>query len=271
VNGRLSVDSFYVIGHGHRVCQDYACHGNVTWVKEDGEEVSYWCAVLSDGCSSSPHSDIGARLLSHSFLQAVSEEGMSKETGYLALWTAHDVRKELGLPESALDATLLAVVTDGETVWGVCHGDGLVCMDTHRNLVSYPSGAPMYLNYRTNQVREMRFREEFGVCKEERSWWSPGVHPSPVVLNPASLYSEKVPTVIGTHIFAVISDGITSFSIQNEPVQTIQAAERLLAFKTYNGEFVTRRAMRFLQDTAKDGWKHFDDLSMAVLAIQVES
>ena len=51
----MNADHYYTIGNSHSVCQDYAISGLV-------ENGAY--AILSDGCSSSPDVDVGARMLS---------------------------------------------------------------------------------------------------------------------------------------------------------------------------------------------------------------
>jgi hypothetical protein len=50
----MNADYDFQIGKDHQVCQDYSMVGYT----EDKA-----VAILSDGCSASPHVDIGARLL----------------------------------------------------------------------------------------------------------------------------------------------------------------------------------------------------------------
>ncbi|HYO91642.1 MAG TPA: hypothetical protein VEQ40_08400, partial [Pyrinomonadaceae bacterium] len=61
----MNADSAFLIGATHAVCQDYAVAGNGT--PDERAAVSNLQAnpyvILSDGCSSSPDTDIGARLL----------------------------------------------------------------------------------------------------------------------------------------------------------------------------------------------------------------
>lgn len=54
----MNSDCYFEIGHSHTICQDYALTGKINDV------LSY--AIISDGCSSSPLVDVGARLLAHS-------------------------------------------------------------------------------------------------------------------------------------------------------------------------------------------------------------
>ena len=50
----MFADCAFAAGRGHDVCQDYAAAGG-------GADEPY--AILADGCSTSPDTDVGARLL----------------------------------------------------------------------------------------------------------------------------------------------------------------------------------------------------------------
>ncbi len=66
----------------------------------------------------------------------------------------------------------------------------------------------------------------------------------------------------------MFSDGVHSFTHvqpgEAAPEMPIVVAE-LMAFKTRQGAFVQRRAQAFRRDCARRGWRHQDDLSMAVV------
>ena len=51
-------DSYFEIGNTHMVCQDYALNGS-----SPDNRLHY--SIVSDGCSSSKHSEIGAQILCH--------------------------------------------------------------------------------------------------------------------------------------------------------------------------------------------------------------
>ncbi|MCA9708502.1 MAG: hypothetical protein KDK70_21815, partial [Myxococcales bacterium] len=51
----MYVDAWFAIGDTHVVCEDFACAGHT--------EAGAGFAVVCDGCSSSPQTDVGARLL----------------------------------------------------------------------------------------------------------------------------------------------------------------------------------------------------------------
>src|SRR3989344_1803041 len=65
---RFSTDHYFHIGSAHyrngKPCQDYALSGVYGPVA---------CAVVSDGCSTGRHTDVGARVLTLSTLQAIRD------------------------------------------------------------------------------------------------------------------------------------------------------------------------------------------------------
>ena len=139
----MNADAHYLIGDGHAVCQDYAlANGSV--------------AVVADGCSSSPGSDVGARLLARLALRSLCSEKILRRASTMA--------RALALPPTALDATLLAITADGRGADVVAYGDGVVAararnggLEIHH--LRYPSGAPAYLSYGLDPCRLRRYRE----------------------------------------------------------------------------------------------------------------
>src|SRR6185295_18680312 len=103
----MNTDAAINIGSTHSVCQDYAIARN-----------GY--VVLADGCSSSPDTDIGARLLVKALDQRLGTptdiEELHRESARTALgWAAM-----LGLPDQAVDATLLSAHVEGEDLIIAC-------------------------------------------------------------------------------------------------------------------------------------------------------
>ena len=54
----MNTDFYYEIGHSHTICEDYAIAGKFA------SDISF--AIVCDGCSASPHVDVGARIIAHS-------------------------------------------------------------------------------------------------------------------------------------------------------------------------------------------------------------
>src|ERR1043166_8156900 len=103
----MNADATINIGSTHAICQDYAI--------ARGRYV-----VLSDGCSSSPDTDIGARLLVKALDQSLSTatniEELHKESARIALGWA----SMLGLPAQSVDATLLSAHVEGDDLIIAC-------------------------------------------------------------------------------------------------------------------------------------------------------
>lgn len=258
----MNTDTFFTMGKQHNVCQDYAI-------------ASRDMVVLSDGCSSSPHTDVGVRLLCQMVVLHGPDEGLRK---------ASEIREMMGLPPESLDATLLLARWNSSTrsVQVSVHGDGLVVArrrdGTHLVIdTSYPSGAPLYPSYDVDPVRRERYAKEFGTRRltttydngtkvetettvlGENGWSSPAVT--------HEFYADQFDLVL------LLSDGVHTF---RSPVGLLGVPEsvplaavigEMLAIKGFAGEFITRRAKKFLKDITAKGWHHDDDFSVAALHI----
>lgn len=256
----MNTDAFFTTGKQHNVCQDYTSAAPAV-------------VVLSDGCSSSPHTDVGARLLCRMALLHGPLDGTSYAKALLP---------QLGLPSESLDATLLLAHWDPTTssVRVFVHGDGLVVArrrdGTHLVIdTSYPSGAPLYPNYSTDLPRRERYAQEFGTVRritmldgdlkdeteaplQNGGGWGSGVSSYEF---PATLFDLVLLLSDGAHTFhsPVGRLGAT------EPIPFSTVIGEMLAIKSFAGEFITRRAKKFLKDAAAKGWHHDDDFSVAAL------
>lgn len=255
----MNVDVFFTTGKTHTVCQDYAATAGNEYI------------VLSDGCSSSPHTDIGARLLCR----------IAVQDGILgACDRAAPLLGALILPEQSLDATLLSAERKGGVVQVLMIGDGVV-VGRRRDgvckiiVVEYPSGAPRYPSYDLNPARRTRYFSEFGgqmritttVDKEE-------VLDVPLKDEPVEPLVFDFPTE-EYDLVLLFSDGVQSFHrpVPNStcgatsPVPLTEVLAEMLAIKGFVGQFIVRRAKRFLKDASAKGWVHDDDFSVAALYI----
>lgn len=247
----MNTDAFFAIGATHVVCQDYATAGE-------------GFVVLSDGCSSSAHTDFGARLLCRTAVL----HGLDG-----AVAAAAPLLECLGLPTEALDATLLFARAEEGGVRVFVAGDGVVVArrrDGGEHYVfvsSFPSGAPFYLSYKLSPSRTARYLTEFGGEQ--------------VVGNSALRIAERhtAPPIVEVWLAAeeydlvlLMSDGALSFRRPavgggSTAVPLDEVIAGMLALKGMAGQFMTRRAKRFLRDTTALGWYHDDDFSVAALHI----
>lgn len=111
----MRADAHFWRGRTHAVCQDYALCGE--------GRTGPW-AVVCDGCSSSPHTDVGARLLAHAAANALAG-GRLPGSGAV-FRTAAAAAAGLGLPPHSLDATVVAALALGPCVVAIIRGDGVV-------------------------------------------------------------------------------------------------------------------------------------------------
>ena len=263
-------DAFFALGRENRpmpsgvnervgpVCQDYA-------LAVPGE---VW---LSDGCSSSPHTDFGARLL----CRMAVVHGFSGAAEY-----ARPLLTSLNLPPESLDATLLMARRTRTNIWVFVRGDGVVVArrrdGTHVTIViEYPSGAPLYPNYDLDLDRLARYEAQFGTRKvvTRQDGQKREVHEETAHDHPRCI-SDFIFPVDEYNLVLIMSDGASTFRrpvagqqglTESVPLETV--VEEMLAIKSFGGEFIHRRAKRFLASAAANGWHHEDDFSVAGLHI----
>ncbi len=275
-------DCAYRIGATHAVCQDYSMSGDVP--TPEGGRTS---VVLADGCSSSPDTDVGARLLVRAvqrevrLLPALSASAMEAA---LRKGTAagNALRGPLGLPQEALDATVLAVAAEGDRWWAALWGDGVLAVGHADGTigvlsVSYGGGCPEYPAYSLAPDRLAALRRHPANPRRLERWT---LHPeqdacceSGCEEPPGAGPVMETGSVSNTRWVAVLSDGIHSFvravdtatSRTHEAVPFHEPLRELLAFRNGAGVFAQRRLQRFEQESARRGWRHLDDLTLAAV------
>jgi hypothetical protein len=278
----MNSDCHFWIGSTHDVCQDYAAAG-----ARESAAGEFPFAVVSDGCSSSPKTDWGARILvdaAEKWLAKYAIVSPMETLAYDIMLPAREKAKAIGLPNHALDATLL--IATHELVR--CFGDGVVAMlrkDGSMDVTSivYPSGAPLYLNYLHDAERLKGYIEEFGAKRIVASAMvSPdGIEQVDHLVQElrdlkASDFGIEIYVPRDTVAVAVMSDGISSYmedassetSKTEREVPVIDVITRLLSFKGYNGVFVNRRAKRFIKDCREWKWQNTDDVSIGVVHLE---
>lgn len=266
----MNSDAHYAIGSTHTVCQDYARAGSTQL--EPGAVGDRCFALVADGCSSSAHSDLGARFLLCAAMHALAVYGDRVDADWL-IWRAAAAADSLGIDRACLDATLLAAwqCDDGSVqVWAA--GDGVVAARRRDGRIETwtidDGGAPGYLAYRLSEARrDLYLREGFGERKivhalagevlcEVRS---EAIRPWTLRLDPKAY-----------ELIALVSDGVASFErvdiTGREQVAPMDVLEQLLAVKSTRGEFLLRRARRFLTRFCnEENWQHSDDLAVAAI------
>lgn len=265
----MNVGSAFYIGKTHKICEDFASFGTIP--------EPY--ILLSDGCTSSPNTDFGARILVQ-----ISKDLISKGEGFNSdeiMIEADEIRRMLNLPEEALDATLLCAYLTGEKYRLHIFGDGIsVKIRNDGNLevvfIEYLSGAPFYPNYSLNLTRKNGYVDFFGLKKKISTYT---LYPDGTVENlvlkedieGSSYYEEGLYNNYKAII--LLSDGVNSFyqllntstSRSSSSIELNEVLLKLLDFKSFQGEFVDRRFQKFCKDCEKLNWSHADDLSLATI------
>lgn len=277
----LHAGAGFRIGSTHQICQDYAAAGAD---KEYGESF----AAISDGCSSSPKSDVGARFLVEAALGA---HRRSYIRNYIS--RALEAAEALHITPRCIEATLGVVSADAGGCSALLYGDGFIFAvreDGSMLLdeVSFPADFPAYPAYHHLGWTMDELRRTVAAMGHDR--WrrvsrsyvfeSDGAISCSSISDNEDVESCLEPSMIrsyewsdGWRAVGVISDGGASFirtlktgtSKVVEAVPFIEIAARLLAFPDFDPDFVMRRLKRFGEWCAKQGISHTDDLSMAVV------
>jgi hypothetical protein len=252
----MLADAHFVIGSGHAVCQDYA----LAHALDDGRAL----AVVSDGCSSSARSDVGARLLAHTALRSLRAGTLEVAD---VLRRADGLRRALQLPVEALDATLLTLVADRDGAVVLAWGDGVVVgrrrggsLDVHR--IDYAGHAPPYPSYALDRDRLAAY---VAAGLGRRTVVPPG-NAGRVAEEPGGPVRLAFPRDV-YDLVAIASDGVTAVRDRDRAaVPVADVLDALLRFPARSGAFVQRRCRRFAgSECAARGWIAHDDIALAVV------
>ena len=282
----MNADCAFQIGASHSICQDYARARAFppATAEASGRRPGPY-VILSDGCSSSPDTDFGARLLVKAAEQTLRGRvvppsdlaGVHEEAALRALSWA----EMAGLPPQAVDATLLtAHLSGGELILG-CSGDGVICLRSRAGeldvyTISYPSGYPAYPSYAHQPDRRLALEAAAFPRKEVSHFRSASAEEClrPAGVTCGSSLTEVIAVSASDYEYAALfTDGIHSFNRAAqtatgsyvEPVATDEPLRALVSFKSGGGSFVSRRVRRFRKDCQARGWRHEDDLAVGAL------
>jgi hypothetical protein len=271
----MKSDSGFYIGTTHDICEDYA-------LSNDASDL----IMVSDGCSSSPKTDIGSRLIcecaKNDFWNHVKKSNI--------VYIANKAAQMMDLPQRCLDVTFLTAVADEEKVFIETTGDGNIIVKTkdgvlHIISMNYAKSAPYYMNYVYNRNDDLAWENipnndytvEYNTITEDKLEYTitnlplesfPGLESSfEPKGNRLVLSREDVEWV------ALSSDGLESFyekvstetSLVNKPVDYIDIIIELFQIRNTNGKFVQRRLNKFKKACAKKNWYNADDVSLAIL------
>lgn len=277
----MNVDSYFTIGKGHAVCQDYAIakmHGSSS-SPEPGyimRDIQRPYLIVSDGCSSSPQTDVGARILAHIAEKLVCESYeinfiLSWETfGMVTIAQAQLCARAMGLPMQCLDATLLVGFERKEGLSIYMYGDGHILgissdkyPQYRHTTIKYDHSAPYYLTYTIDPYRKDAYDSKSIYRHQIDSWAVDNKVYSPELENSFFYPYDDYKYI------AIASDGLSALTnLQTgEPYPDHTVMDTFLAFKNTKGEFVKRRVKRAMRDLEEQQIIPGDDVSIAVLEI----
>lgn len=293
----IITDHFTLQGHSlahlEHGCQDYA----FSFTSRDGD---IQIAIVSDGCSSAPNSDVGARMLVlfagrtlQDFFQEdvlftpdLSAEELARQLEMTLVFQLETLYNQISngsfLGPLLLDCTLNIAVRYKDHLFVLMYGDGYVCidyLDGGATLVRCENtaviegvrrSAPNYLAYKlpTNAGRLAAYRAGQPVTEIDAF-----IRLSGGTWNPQPVHSEQpddgrpyAAKFDFSKIRSVVvsSDGIGTF----EPDKTRlleDIVDDTMRFPAAAKGSILRRKLLFnsTRTWPKRGWKHQDDLGMA--------
>lgn len=279
----MKTDTFIEIGSQHQICEDYIISGD-----------NY--IILADGCSSSDHSEMGARFLCYmtrEFMKTYVMESMVQGfTERMGSWIIHNAEvliRQLGLKKTALDATLIASYVKDDWIHIHMFGDGCVILQTIYGdyeiySVDFKAGTksmPYYLRYLIDREGHKIYHDlavEKTITKTLISKHGEVFKNDPVQNAYDHVESWHLPIEIFKSV-SICSDGIETFLLPkpDETGNKIMNVEDMIPsifdFKSSTGVFLQRQINICKRIMKKNGlsFDHFDDLSIGTFLTEVSS
>jgi len=268
----IATDIFIEIGSQHKVCEDYIISG----MKPEPY------IILSDGCSSSNDTEMGARILCHlakQYLRYRAEDLHDIDYKKMGRWIIHNAEmaaRQMGLKVSCLDATLIvSFFIDGQ-IKIFMYGDGVVAIKRGKSIeilkFDFSNNAPYYLSYRIDDHRNELYHQMGNdlIIKTHVPTFADNV-----IRYAYDFSIEQTWNVSELDALFISSDGLTSFIDDNPTARTSHPVEEVIepfmAFKGTKGEYLKRRMKNALKKLGEMGIVHFDDLSIgSYIAVKEE-
>ncbi len=267
---RFATDCYFHIGYSHlnggKPCQDYA-------LADLCGDAAY--AIVSDGCSSGGHTDVGARLLTFSVAQAIHEH---REILMHSKVMLSGLRETLGLSWHDTLATCIYAYVTPDRSFALAYGDGIIAHKVtggkiYLSQLEWMDNRPFYPAYSGEHL--LNFIQDHGGDVDAKrlllkNWqYIPGDgfhHTSDEEftlgegIEGIRLNLQELAEI---DCIAIFSDG----AAQIDGLDWKDAVVQLLSFKTVEGEFAKRRMMRAIKDAQKNGRGPMDDIAYAVIRV----
>jgi len=250
----MNTDWFFTMGKAHSVCEDYAI---------DGEKA----VIISDGCSSAKHTDLGSRLLAHSARIVMAEnKGYDyNEFGQRVVNQAAKLLDAMAMGHECLYATLITakVLTTGYSVLVRMYGDGVIIVISNGRLevfeVSYTNNMPYYLAYRLDGSSMDSYKQYKNLVTIKHN--VNGVEEEVT----EAVYDHPLEFVFTATTVLISSDGLSSFEDSQSRLilPLCDIIPQVVDFKNLKGEFVKRRLGRMIENLAAKKVFPLDDVGVA--------
>jgi hypothetical protein len=269
----MNSDSYFEIGNAHQVCQDYALAGNY-------KDMYY--GIVSDGCSSAEHSEIGAQILCHVaqynlqlhydlFIENVKKTTLMSLLGNSILRRADELRKLYPISKDALQATLLVAVLINEKIWEFGWGDGYFIYKSGDlafpwviKKIDYPkTNAPFYLS-----TDQQFYINKFGGDSVVKRTTFSSISMDTKVEEDSPFYTPfcSMSILKPGDTVSIMTDGLGQYLDRDKkPITDLTMVPLIIDYPSTEGVFV-ERTMNFLKkDLTRKGWTHADDIGIATI------
>ncbi len=277
-------DHYFHIGSLHyqagKPCQDYAL---------SGASARAACAIVSDGCSTGRHTDVGSRIQALSLLGAVKSaspiywgerEAMKKAVREERSRILSESERLLGLERSDMLATLAYAYLSHDGGFVRIEGDGAVAWKFRdgriaTTLYEWDGNMPYYPVYTNLDLVEF-VKAHGGDLEAERltrtfvsfdaAGSQSGEEISRLTLREGITGITEEVTVEELKeldVMALYSDGVSQIG----DAKWFEVVRSLVSYKSLEGEFAKRRIIRALRDYERSGKKLADDISTAAIRV----
>ena len=288
----MNANSYFEIGHSHLVCEDYAL---------SEQSCGSTFIIVSDGCSESNNTDVGARLVTiiarDTLIHLINSNFLKQDKAIetfpivfqqLFLKKCLETKAVLNLSVNTFDATLLLSFVLDDQLFVLCYGDGHIIYKTKAGLtiadsIEYQSGAPYYLSYQMDNAKKEAYFNEFkeslidegSVTIKADGSSNSRIFNQKLLTEHSNMFSYwKVFDIKNQELSSISlsSDGIGTYSKSQKSDSEIkldsslpEMIRRMVAYKGTNGDFVVRRMNRMRLNMTEGGIIHDDDVSCATI------
>lgn len=270
----FNFDSYYTNGKMFKNCQDYSMHDNINNF-----------AIISDGCSSSRNTDLGARILTYLASDKLKRGDFECQLPETCILLGLDITKSskeilncLNAPLESLDATLIGLKIYNEfnsKCFIVMYGDGYIVELNNYfpykiTKVEYDGNAPYYLSYWIDDKKNEAYKELSKSYNED--FLTKKITETSLLKTYTKNEKYNKLTIIdidlletSTSGIMIMSDGVDSFINYNtgDRICDVDMINQFTNFKNINGEFIKRRVRKVINELDKENIRNSDDVSIA--------